>query len=96
MQSLLKFWRRYRQTSGVQHELMAFSVCLALGLIVMPILIWLVGSSRLGPYANGGLFALWRDYVAALAHGSLAFWLVALGPYVALWLLRGARYWLRR
>jgi hypothetical protein len=96
MQSLLKFWRRYRQTSGAQHELISFGLCLAIGLIVMPILIWLIGSSRLGPYANGGLLALWRDYVVGLAHGSLAFWLVALGPYAALWILRGARYWLRR
>ncbi|MBS0388932.1 MAG: hypothetical protein JSR15_10670 [Proteobacteria bacterium] len=96
MRSLLKFWRRYRQTRGARHELMGFGVCLAIGLIVMPVLIWLIGSSRLGPYANGGLFALWRDYVVALAQGSLAYWLVALGPYAGLWLLRGARFWLRR
>ncbi|HVO00433.1 MAG TPA: hypothetical protein VMT49_10360 [Steroidobacteraceae bacterium] len=96
MRSLLKFWRHYRRTSGARHEWIAAGICLAIGLLLMPVLIWLVGSSRLGPYANGGLFALWRDYVVALAHGSLAFWLVALGPYVALWLLRGARLWLRR
>ena len=96
MQSWSKFWRRYRQTRGAQHELMAVGLCLALGLVVMPILIWLIGSSRLGPYANGGLLALWGDYLLALLHGSLAFWLVALGPYAGLWLFRGARLWLRR
>jgi hypothetical protein len=96
MQSLLKYWRHYRQSSGVQHELVGFALCLAIGVTVMPILIYLVGSSRLGPYANGGLLALWRDYVVALVHLSLAFWLVALGPYAALWMLRGARYWMRR
>jgi len=96
MESLLKHWRRYRRSSGAGHELVGFAICLVLGVIVMPILIYAVGSARLGPYANGGLFALWRDYVVALGHLSLAFWLVALGPYAALWMLRGARYLLRR
>jgi hypothetical protein len=96
MQSLLKYWRRYRQSSGAQHEVVGFAICLAIGVTVMPLLIYLVGSSRLGPYANGGLFALWRDYVVALGHLSLVYWLVALGPYAALWMLRGARYLLRR
>jgi hypothetical protein len=96
MPSWSRFWRRYRQTSGARHEVMAFGICLALGLLVMPLLIWLVGSARLGPYANGGLLALWHDYLLALVHGSLAFWLVALGPYSGLWLMRGARRWLRR
>ncbi len=80
----------------MQHELVGFGFCLVIGVTVMPILIYLVGSSRLGPYANGGLLALWRDYVVALVHLSLAFWLVALGPYATLWMLRGARYWMRR
>ena len=96
MPSLMSYWRRYRRTRGAQRELISFGLCLAIGVIVMPIMIWVIGSWRLGAYANGGLFALWRDYVVALAHASLAFWLVALGPYVALWLLRGARMWLRR
>ena len=96
MPSLLKYWRRYRQTSGLRHELLAFGLCLAIGLIVMPALIWIVGSAKLGPYAGGGLSALWRDYFLALLKGSLAYWLVALGPYAGLWLLRGARFGLRQ
>ena len=62
-----------------------------LGLVVMPALVWIVGSWKLGPYANGGPFALWRDYLLALFHGSVPYWLVALGPYFGLWLLRAAR-----
>ncbi len=96
MPSLLKFWRRYRQTRGLQHELLAFGLCLAFGLIVMPLLIWAIGSAKLGPYAGGGLGALWGDYLLALLKGSLAYWLVALGPYAGLWLLRGVRYRLSR
>jgi len=65
----------------------ALGICLVVGVLVMPPLIWLIGSAKLGPYVGGGLFALWRDYALALIKGSLAFWLVALGPYALLWLL---------
>jgi hypothetical protein len=96
MLSPLHFWRRYQRTRGSQRELLALGVCLGAGLLLMPPLIWSIGSAKLGPYAGGGLFALWRDYLLALIRGSVAFWLVALGPYAALWLLRAARFWFRR
>ena len=95
MQSPLHYWRRYRRTRGAQRELLTFALCLAVGLTVMPLLIWLVGSLELGPYANGGLGGLLSDYYLSLAKGSLAYWLVALGPYAAVWLLRGLRRWFR-
>ena len=93
---MLVYWRRYRRTRGPRRELLTVALCLGLGLVVMPLLIFAVGSWKLGPYVNGGPLALWRDYLIALLHGSLAFWLVALGPYAAVWLLRGARFSLRR
>ena len=96
MRSPLQYWRRYRGTRGSQRELLTLALCLAIGLLLMPLLIWLVGSVVLGHYANGGLGALLHDYYLALLHGSLAFWLVALGPYAAVWLLRGLRFWFRR
>jgi hypothetical protein len=96
MRSPLYYWRRLRRTRGMQRELLTLGLCLVLGLVVMPLLIWLVGSLELGPYANGGLGGLLRDYYVALAHGSLVQWLVALGPYAAVWLLRGLRLWFRR
>jgi hypothetical protein len=77
-------------------ELLTLALCLALGLTVMPLLIWIAGKAELGPYGNGGLGALLGDYYSALATGSLAFWLVALGPYAAVWLLRGLRFWFGR
>ena len=95
MRSPLHYWRRYRRTRGLTRELLTLGLCLVLGLLLMPVLIWLVGKAELGPYANGGLGSLLGDYYVALATGSLAYWLVALGPYGALWLLRGLRYWFR-
>jgi hypothetical protein len=96
MRSLLLYWRRYRRTRGKRREVLTLALCLAVGLLIMPVLIWLVGSIQLGPYANGGLGSLLKDYYLALMHGSLAYWLVALGPYVAAWLMRGLRFWFRR
>ena len=96
MRSPLHYWRRYRRTRGARRELLTLALGLAVGLLVMPVLIWLVGSVLLGPYANGGLGNLLKDYFLALARGSLAYWLVALGPYAVVWLVRGLRYWFRR
>ena len=95
MPSLLDYWRRFRGTRGAQRELLTLLLCLLFGLVAMPALIWVAGSWKLGPYANGGPWALGRDFFIALSHGSLVFWLVALGPYLAVWLLRGLRLTLR-
>jgi hypothetical protein len=38
----------------------------------------------LGPYANGGLFALWGDFAQQVVAGSAAAWIVLLGPFVLL------------
>jgi hypothetical protein len=95
MRSPFEYWRRYRRTRGLTRELLTLSLCLVVGLLVMPVLIWIVGHIVLGPYTNGGLFSLLKDYYLALATGALAYWLVALGPYAAVWLLRGLRLWFR-
>ena len=78
-------WRRCLRTGsaftrGAKREVLTLLLCLGLGIVLMPMLIWLVGSRTLGPYTNGGPLSLWRDFAAGLVHGSLAFWLVALGP----------------
>jgi hypothetical protein len=96
MSTLRQFWRHYRRTSGATHELLALALSLGLGVVVLPPAVWIVGSWKLGPYANGGLLALWRDFFVALFHGSVPYWLVALGPYVGLWLLRAARFAVHR
>lgn len=63
------------------------------GLLVIPVLTWLVGSRVLGPYSRGAevhnnAFALLSDFFAGLARGYLVFWVVALGPAVFLILIR--------
>jgi hypothetical protein len=96
MASLLQTWKRFRRTRGIKREVLTLLLCLGLGLLLVPLLIWLVGSRTLGAYANGSLFSLWRDFIVGLAHGSSAFWLVGLGPYAAVWLWRALRWGWRR
>ena len=93
-------WRSFRQfyggARGFGREALAASVCLALGLLLMPCLIYAIGRAALGPYARGGLFALWQDYLAGLSGGSEAAWFVLLGPYALFWLLRAGRHLLHK
>lgn len=88
---LRRLWRHYRGARGLWHELLSVLVCLVIGVVVMPCLIFVAGRIALGPYANGGVFVLWRDFVAGLASGSEACWFIAVGPYLFLLLLRFGR-----
>jgi hypothetical protein len=75
-------------------ELATLALSVVLGIVVMPCLIYFAGHLKLGDYAHGGLFAFWHDFMAGLAHGSQAFWFVALAPYLLVWLVRaGHRLW---
>lgn len=87
-----QLWTNYRGAQGAVRELMTLALCVGLGLLGMPCLIYAVGRLILGPYAaSGSLFSLWRDFLAALATGSFAAWFVVVGPYLLIWLLRGGR-----
>jgi len=80
--------------SRTQRELILLGAALAVGVLVMPLLIWLAGNRLLGGYVHGenpraGPWSLFADYVVGLAHGSAVFWAVALGPLALLLLVRG-------
>jgi hypothetical protein len=80
-----------------RRELSLFGGALALGLLVIPLLIWIVGHRALGPYTHGedprglGPLSLYGDYFSGLAHGWLGYWAVAVGPAV---LLLAGKLWL--
>jgi hypothetical protein len=88
MNPISRLWRRYRRLDGVTRELATFALCLLLGVLVIPAAIYLVGLKLLGSYSNGGYFAFVRDISVALGSFSWPFWLLALGPYLGVWLLR--------
>ncbi len=90
---LARLRERYTALARAERELIIFAVGLAFGLIAMPFLIWFVGNRMLGPYSHGqnphaGPFALAADFLLGLVHGSVVFWMVALGPAVLVLLLR--------
>lgn len=96
--SLLGAWRSYRRRTGLAREAITLLLGLVAGLIVMPMGIFVVGQTVLGGYLRsptdttpGGPVALWSDYVAGLSQGSLAHWLVLLGPYVLYLIFRIGR-----
>ncbi len=92
----LRFATRSRRETAL------FGGALALGLLVVPLLIWVIGERTLGPYTHGddprglGPIALYRDYFSGLAQGWLGYWTVALGPAIVLVAFRLWRALLRR
>lgn len=91
MLSGLLSWTRF---DGVRRELYFTLSALAIGLLAVPVLIWGVGHLVLGAYADGNLLAMLADFYRGLIDLSLPFWIVALGPLLLLWILRGCN-WLR-
>jgi hypothetical protein len=88
---LQQVWEEYRAVQGPMRELLTLALCVGLGLLLMPCLIFAVGRLILGPYSGGNLFALWHDFLGALGTGSIAAWFIVVGPYLLVWLLRGGR-----
>jgi len=82
--------------SRLVRELVIGGSALLVGLIVAPLLIFLMGRSTLGPYAHGGPGRLLADYFTGLAHGAPVFWAIALGPYVMTLLVRLVYFLSRR
>jgi hypothetical protein len=72
----------------VRRELLWVLIGLVVGLLLLPPLIWLVGSRVFGPYAAGNTRDLVDHFYRGLGQGQQAPWIVALGPYLAILVLR--------
>jgi hypothetical protein len=72
----------------LRRESLWILIGLPVGVLLLPVLIWLIGSRVFGPYAGGSLRDLADHYFRGLGHGQQAFWIVALGPYLAILALR--------
>jgi hypothetical protein len=72
----------------VRREFLWLLIALPLGVLLLPPLIWLLGSHVFGAYAAGNTRDLVDHFFRGLGQGQQAFWMVALGPYVALVVLR--------
>lgn len=76
-------------------ELILLAGAVILGLVVVPLLIWVVGNRILGPYTHGnnlhaGPMALLGDFYEGLSKGWPSYWIVAVGPLVIIVFARAA------
>jgi hypothetical protein len=77
----------------LRFEVIIASVWLALGLFLVPALIFWVGITLLGPYGDGavesgGLGSFYADFFGDLASGEVRAWALALGPLIIVSLVR--------
>lgn len=82
-------------TSAPSHrmrfELIFGSVWLAIGLFLLPAVIFWVGITMLGPYGEGqgaGMGTFYGDFYGDLAQGEFRAWALALGPLIMITLIR--------
>jgi hypothetical protein len=72
----------------LRRESLWIVIALTVGLLLLPPLVWLIGTRVFGPYAGGNTRDLVDHFFRGLGHGQQAFWIVALGPYAAIMTLR--------
>ena len=79
-----------RPADRLRTELRALLIALLVGLLIVPVAIFIVGQLTLGPYREAaGLGTFLADYYVQLARGDGATWLMTTAPLM-LWLaLRG-------
>lgn len=80
----------------LRRELYLLGSLLAVGFILMPTLVYIVGVLTLGPYASGGWVALFVDLYKALFRGSWPAWGIVLGPLALVVFIRTTRFLYRR
>lgn len=78
-----------KRGSAIRADVLWVVLGLLAGASLIPPLIWITGLIIIGPYANGGLWALWTDMIQALQDGSRAAWITLLAPaaLAAIWRL---------
>jgi len=86
---------RMGMTSPWSVELVLAALGLSIGVGLMPLLIFYAGVLTLGRYEGASLGHLYRSLFTGLAQGSIASWVVLLGPYGMYLLFKGLRAWWR-
>jgi hypothetical protein len=76
-------------------ELWLTGIALVIGFALMPALIFLAGASWLGRYEGASLSGLYESVYGGLEEGSVASWIVLLGPYGLYLMFRLLRVWWR-
>jgi len=77
-------------------ELALFLVLFFAGLVILPILIYVVGRALFGEYSGFGFSDFYQSLHADLRAGEPVVWFLMLSPYIAWQLLRLTAYGFRR
>jgi hypothetical protein len=83
------------ERGGWVRELVLTVIALLVGFLAMPALIYFAGSTALGRYEGASLGRLFKSIYGTLESGSLASWIVLLGPYALFLVFRGLKVWWR-
>jgi hypothetical protein len=80
---------------GWSRELWLAAGALLIGFGLMPVLIFFTGASLLGRYEGASLRHLYGSIYGGLEAGSVASWIVLLGPYGLYLLSKALKVWWR-
>jgi hypothetical protein len=83
------------RVNGFVKQLSIAGLGLGFGLGLLPILIYFAGVNLLGRYEGASLVRTYQSIYAGLAAGSIAAWIVVLGPYLLFLLGRALLAWWR-
>jgi hypothetical protein len=76
-------------------ELWMTGIALLVGFALMPALIFFAGASLLGRYEGASVQRIYGAVYGGLEAGSVASWIVLLGPYGLYLIFKGLRSWWR-
>ena len=83
------------RVSGLAKQLSIAGIGLAAGLGLLPIFIYFAGAGLLGRYEGASLGRTYQSLYSGLASGSVAAWIVVLGPYLLFLLWKALFAWWR-
>lgn len=86
---------RLAQTRGWSRELWLSGMALLIGFALMPVIIFFAGVVILGRYEGASLRRLYTSLYGGLETGSVASWVVLLGPYGLYLTFKALRLWWR-
>ena len=88
-------FKRLNSANRWTRELVRAGLALAAGFGLMPLAIFYAGSQALGRYEGASAARLYRGIYQGLQAGSLASWIVVLGPLGFYLIFKGLRQWWR-
>lgn len=72
----------------LRREALLCLVCLLFGLLILPLLVFVVGQTIFGEFAGGGLGVFYTGIHSMLRSGNVVVWFLVLSPYLILQTLR--------